>query len=90
MIRTTRFCMAAIGATVAFVSGTALAQQHPEKPTYPYEKCYGVAAAGKNDCFTARNSCAGTTSADSEPQAWVYLPKGTCERIVGGLKTPER
>lgn len=72
----------------AVVSATAFAQQHPEKPTYPYEKCYGVAAAGKNDCFTSRNSCAGTTEKNGEPQAWIYLPAGTCEKIVSGQLKP--
>lgn len=52
-------------AVVSAMSAVASAQVHPEKPTYPYEKCYGVAKAGKNDCFTAKNSCAGTTTQDS-------------------------
>ena len=68
----------------ALIGSTAFAQVHPEKPTYPFEKCYGVARAGLNDCFTAKNSCAGTTTKDNEPQAWIYVPKGTCARIVGG------
>lgn len=68
----------------ALIGSAAIAQVHPEKPTYPFEKCYGVARAGLNDCFTAKNSCAGTTTKDNEPQAWIYVPKGTCARIVGG------
>jgi uncharacterized membrane protein len=35
----------------AMLAGAAQAQQHPEKPTYKYEKCYGVVKAGHNDCF---------------------------------------
>jgi uncharacterized membrane protein len=78
-----------IAATLcAFVAQNAAAQVHPEKPTYPFEKCYGVAHAGMNDCFTARNSCAGTTVKDNEPDAWIYVPKGTCQRITGGRITP--
>jgi uncharacterized membrane protein len=73
-----------IGALAALVAVRSSAQMHPEKPTWDYEKCYGVARAGQNDCFTVRNSCAGTTSEDAEPQAWVYVPRGTCERISGG------
>lgn len=71
-------------AIASAMSAVASAQVHPEKPTYPYEKCYGIARAGLNDCFTAKNSCAGTTTKDNEPQAWIYVPKGTCSRIVGG------
>lgn len=75
----------------ALAGTTASAQVHPEKPTWQYEKCYGVAAAGHNDCFFSSNSCAGTVSSDRDPAAWIYVPKGTCERIVGGsLEPPAR
>jgi uncharacterized membrane protein len=47
------------------------------------EKCYGVAKAGKNDCAGAKHACAGQSTA-SGPSEWLKLPKGTCERIVGG------
>jgi uncharacterized membrane protein len=78
----------AIGALLAT---SASAQVHPEKPTWKYEKCYGVAAAGHNDCFFASNSCATTSTMDRDPAAWIYMPKGSCERIVGGtLEPPKR
>ena len=48
------------------------------------EKCYGVAKAGKNDCQTANSSCAGTSKADGQKDAWLLLPKGSCEKLVGG------
>ena len=48
------------------------------------EKCYGVAKAGKNDCQTATSSCAGTSKKDHEASAWLSVPKGTCDKIVGG------
>jgi uncharacterized membrane protein len=57
---------------------------HPEKPTYKYEKCYAVARAGQNDCFTASSSCAGTTRVDNQKDAWIYTPAGTCTKITGG------
>lgn len=80
--------MALAAAVASLLAETAAAQMHPEKPTWPYEKCFGVAKAGQNDCFTPRNSCAGTTAEDAEPQAWVYVPEGTCARITGGSLTP--
>lgn len=49
----------------------------------PVEKCYGVIKAGKNDCQTAVSACAGTATKDSQKDAWIYMPKGTCEKIVG-------
>lgn len=48
------------------------------------EKCAGIVKAGKNDCGTSYSSCAGTSKADNDKEAWIYVPKGTCERITGG------
>jgi uncharacterized membrane protein len=49
-----------------------------------FEKCYGVAAAGKNDCQTATSSCAGTSAEDRQADAFIAVPKGTCSKIAGG------
>jgi uncharacterized membrane protein len=49
----------------------------------PVEKCYGVVKAGKNDCQTAASACAGTATKDGQKDAWIYVPKGTCDKIVG-------
>ena len=47
------------------------------------EKCYGVALAGKNDCKAgAGTTCAGTSKVDHQANAWVYVPKGTCEKMT--------
>lgn len=55
------------------------------------EKCYGVAKAGKNDCKTLSNACAGHSVTDAQPDAFIALPKGTCERIAGGsLEAPAK
>ena len=48
------------------------------------EKCYGVTKAGKNDCKTASNACAGHAITDAQKDAFIAVPNGTCERIVGG------
>ena len=48
------------------------------------EKCYGVAKTGKNDCKTLSNACAGHSLEDGQKDAFIALPKGTCDRIVGG------
>jgi uncharacterized membrane protein len=49
----------------------------------PVEKCYGVVKAGKNDCQTSKSACAGTATKDGQKDAWIYVPKGTCDKIVG-------
>ncbi len=48
------------------------------------EKCQGVAMAGKNDCGTSKHACAGQAKTDGDPEEWVYVPTGTCGKLVGG------
>ena len=74
--------------TIAAALSTALllaAQVQAQGPAT--EKCFGVAKAGKNDCQTAKSSCAGTSKTDSQGDAWVSLPKGVCDKLVGGKTT---
>ena len=66
------------------------AQKPAPAPTFKAEKCYGIAKAGKNDCAsTGNNSCGGTSKINGDPKAWIYVPEGYCERIVGASKTPK-
>jgi uncharacterized membrane protein len=66
------------------------AQKPVQAPSWRAEKCYGIAKAGANDCAaTGNNSCGGTSRINSDPKAWIYVPEGYCERIVGGSKTPK-
>ena len=62
--------------------GTAYAEDKPEK-------CYGVVKAGKNDCQTSSHACAGQNKTDGEGMSWIYVPQGTCEKIVGGTLKPK-
>ena len=48
------------------------------------EQCAGIVKAGKNDCATATNACHGHVTSDGNAEAWIYVPKGTCDRILGG------
>lgn len=47
------------------------------------EQCAGVIKAGKNDCATSSNACHGHVTVDASKEAWIYVPKGTCEKIAG-------
>ncbi len=86
----TRFIVAsAIAAAVAAPALMTARGQAPE-PSFKAEKCYGIAKAGKNDCAsTGNNSCAGTSKANADPRAWIYVPAGYCERIVNGSLKPK-
>lgn len=55
------------------------------------EKCYGVVKAGKNDCGNAAgtHSCAGYAKTDGDGGEWVFVPKGLCDRLVGGSTAPK-
>ena len=75
---------AAVGSAVA----ASQAQAADDKTAS--EKCYGVATAGKNDCQTPVSSCAGTNKVDGNGQAFILLPKGTCEKLAAGSLTPKK
>lgn len=82
IMKTTLLVASALAAAVSLstVTGAQAAEN---------EKCFGVVKAGKNDCQTATHSCAGTASADAQGDAWIYVPAGTCDKIVGGSLTPK-
>ena len=77
--------VASIAATVALAAlATAATAATPTKP--PMEKCYGVSLAGKNDCKAgAGTSCAATSRANYQGDAWKFVKAGTCTSI----KTPK-
>ncbi len=62
----------------------AAAEGPAPTPKFEHEKCFGIAKAGKNDCQTGNSSCAGTSRRDKQGDAWIYVPKGTCDRVVDG------
>ena len=81
--KTTALITAALAAGVLMAS----AQSAFAAPKYEAEKCFGVAKAGKNDCAAGPGTtCAGSSTTDAQGSAWMYVPKGTCEKLVGGSK----
>lgn len=73
---------AAMAAAVALASPTGAVAAD-------MEKCYGVAKAGHNDCATASSSCAGTSKVDNQGDAFIAVPAGTCDKLVGGSTEPK-
>ncbi len=83
-----RYILAPALAAAVASSFLLLAQKPTPAPSWKAEKCYGIAKAGKNDCAsTGNNSCGGTSKIDGDPRAWIYVPAGYCERIIGGSKS---
>lgn len=81
--RTTAIVASAVAAAIGFAAASAPASAADS------EKCYGVAKAGANDCATANSSCAGTSTADNQGDAFIAVPAGLCERLAGGSPTPK-
>ena len=79
----------ALAAAVA-APAVAVADNAPVSvPLIKSEKCYGLAKAGKNDCAAGSHSCAGSSKIDGDPNSWIYVPAGYCERIVNGSPWPK-
>jgi uncharacterized membrane protein len=86
-MKTTTLISTALASLIAFGALSSSAQAADEKAAT--EKCYGVAEAGKNDCAANGHSCAGQAAKDANGKEWIKVPKGTCERIVGGSTSPK-
>ena len=73
--------IATLAATLALSTIAASADAAGPTKT-PMEKCYGVSLAGKNDCKAgAGTSCAATSRANYQGDAWKYVRAGTCTSI---------
>lgn len=48
------------------------------------EKCAGIVRKGMNDCGANDHDCAGMAKVDADPNEWIYVPEGTCNKIVNG------
>ncbi|WP_096084770.1 DUF2282 domain-containing protein [Agaribacterium haliotis] len=78
-----KFHKISLALSAGLISQSALAV--PDSPK-AWEKCAGIAKAGKNDCGALNGShdCAGQAQSDNLDYEWVYVPEGSCEKIVGG------
>jgi uncharacterized membrane protein len=53
-----------------------------EMKTGKFEKCFGVALKGHNDCYAgAGTTCAGTSTVNYQGNAFKLVKKGTCTTI---------
>ena len=76
---------AALAGVVALGSG-AIAQDASAAKA-GFEKCAGIVKAGMNDCGTSKHGCAGQATTAGDKDEWIYVPEGTCDKIVGGTVT---
>ena len=81
MINTKLLVGSALAAMASLAASATIAQSEPAaQPEYSFEKCFGVVKAGNNDCQTTTHSCAGTSTADNQGDAWVYPPPAPAPR----------
>lgn len=73
--------------TIVYATNAMSASVKQESGT---EKCYGIVKKGMNDCQTANSSCASSSKVDNQPDAFVFVPKGLCDKIVGGSTAPKK
>ncbi|MHB1947650.1 MAG: BufA1 family periplasmic bufferin-type metallophore [Gammaproteobacteria bacterium] len=89
-----KVALAALSAVVTMgLSANIVAKDNDGMTMQPHvikgmEKCYGIAKAGKNDCGSSKLSCAAQSKIDGDKDGWLAVPKGTCDRIVGGSTKP--
>lgn len=79
----------AITNILALLTATTLINTADAATKEKMEKCYGIVKTAMNDCQTATQSCAGSATKDKQPDAFLFLPKGTCNKIVDGSLTPK-
>lgn len=88
MSRLNRMMQSVIHNVLALAAASAVLATSPAFAAEETEKCYGIVKAGMNDCATAGQSCAGSATKDKQFDAFLLMPKGMCEKIVGGSVKP--
>ena len=81
-----------VAGAVAFAANGLLGQDaQAMSPAGDKEKCYGIAKAGQNDCADASgdHNCMAQATVDGAGDEWMAVPKGLCEKIVGGSLIPK-
>ena len=84
-INNSQILSAAIGSLL--VMGLTSGYANAAEKKGAMEKCFGIAKAGMNDCSTKKSShsCAGQATKNNDPLDFVVIPKGTCDKIAGGV-----
>lgn len=72
------------------IASAADMPQGKAMPMGDMAKCYGINAAHKNDCKSPGHSCAGQDTKARDPNAFVAVPTGLCEKISGGSTKPAK
>lgn len=77
-----KLALAILTASIAASSSNSIAAEKSKPPET--EKCFGVVKKGLNDCAGNDHPCQTQSTKDNDPNEFIYLLKGTCQRLVGG------
>lgn len=80
---------AIVTAIISVTAATSATAVSAEEKKMTMEKCYGIVKKGMNDCGTAAHPCQAESPKDSDPNEWIFVPSGTCQKIVGNSMTPQ-
>lgn len=83
-IRNTMVITAAIAAVITTIAANTDWLKKNTGEITMRERCYGIARVEKNDCATSIHSCASQAKINRSSDEFLMLPKGLCERIIGG------
>jgi uncharacterized membrane protein len=74
-----------IAAAAASLLSTVLAAHSAFAQDVSKEKCFGIAAAGQNDCANAAgtHACAGQSKVGKSLDDWRLVAKGSCKSLKG-------
>lgn len=87
-IRTAIAGLVAFGAVAVTHSALAGSSGKSKTNAASMEKCYGINAPMMNDCQSPGHSCAGQDKMARDPNAFVLVPTGLCQKIAGGSTKP--
>ncbi|EGJ34221.1 MULTISPECIES: DUF2282 domain-containing protein [Moorena] len=82
--------MVSAALTSVLALGLGVASENALAGKEGMEKCAGIVKAGRNDCGTSKHDCSAQATVDSDPEEWIYVPEGTCDKIVGGTIVPPK
>ena len=74
-----------LAVAAAMIGAVSMSVRHNGQGSIERERCYGITKAGQNDCANAVHSCAKQANADHDQREWIAVPKGTCQRLAGGV-----
>ena len=91
MINTKLLLGSALAAMASIAASATIAQAGPRDATRIFLREVLRGLEGRQLMIARRSthSCAGTSTADNQGDAWIYLPAGACAKLTTGSLEPK-